>query len=427
MKRVSLIIIVLIFWLFPAAGQGRDYLVITGSGFKKVTIAVPPMKEASAEKLPGDAAGLLNKDLDLSGFFIVTPPSLMDKELLAEGTERNVIKFSNWRSMGIDLLCKGKVQVQNNEFILEASLYDSLDGSLLFAKRYKVGQAEWRKVIHRLADEIILAATGERGIMSSRLLFVAGRRNFKEIYTADFDGENVQKITNNRNITLSPSLSPGGKYLAYTSYKEGKPNLFVVDSEKHTEVFADRSEGMKIGSSWLNGSTLVYAHTSGKQSTICAYDVARKEKKILLQKEGILTSPAVSADGKKLLFVSDMYGSPQIFLRDNGSGEIKRLTYYGNYNSAPAWSPKGDLITFVSKLDGGFEICLMNSDGSNQRVLTADGTINDSPQFSGDGRYIIYSSQKGGRYGIHFMLFNGDNKRMVKLTDANEEQPRFFQ
>ena len=279
--------------------------------------------------------------------------------------------------------------------------------------------------MHKFADAILLAVTGEKGILSSRVLFVAGARNLKEVYTADFDGQGLKKMTNYRSITLSPSMSPGGKYLAFTSFKDGRSNLYVLDAEKNTEVYADRSDGMKIGTTWLNKSTIIYSHTSGRTSTIFSYDVEGRSKKTLIQKEGILASPAMSPDGNRMLFVSDMFGTPQIFVRDNTSGEVKRLTYYGNYNSAPSFSPKGDLITFVSKLEGGFEICTMNADGSNQRVLTNDGTINDSPQFSACGRYILYSSLRSGKYSTHIMLFNGDNKRSLRFSDYNEEQPRF--
>jgi TolB protein len=408
-----------------ATSEARVYLDVYGTSFKKITIGVPNFKGDKVDKLPADMTDLLNKDLDISGFFITAPNSLIDKELLDEGIEKRDINFGNWRSMGIEIVCKGKVELKDKDLSLETSLYDTLDGSLLLAKRYKATQGEWRRIVHRLADDILLAVTGEKGILSSRILFVAGVRNLKEVYSADFDGEGLKKMTNNRSITLSPSISPTGKYLAYTSFKEGRSNLYVMDVEKNTEVYVDRSDGMKIGSTWLNKSTIIYAHTSGKTSTIFSYDVETHGKKTLLQKEGILASPAISPDGNKMLFVSDMYGSPQIFLKDNTSGEIKRLTYYGNYNSAPAFSPKGDLITFVSKLEGGFEICTMNIDGSNQRVLTNDGTVNDSPQFSPCGRYILYSSLRGGKYNAYFMLFNGEKKRQLKFTDYNEEQPRF--
>lgn len=429
MKRFSIIsfIALCVFTLVHTeTAYARVYLDVYGATIKKVTIAVPHFKNEKAEKLSTDMTDLLNKDLDISGFFITAPVSLIDEELLNEGVERRDINFGSWRSMGIEIICKGKVTLQNGDITFDTFIYDTLDGSLLLPpKRYRAAQSDWRRVVHRLADDILLAVTGEKGIMSSRILFVAGVKNLKDVYTADFDGQGLKKMTNHRNITLSPSMSPNGKYLAYTSLKEGTANLYIVDTEKNTEVYADRSEGTKIGTTWLNKSTIVYARTSGGTSAIVSYEIEKRSKKTLLRKEGILTSPSVSPDGSKMLFVSDMYGTPQIFMRDNGSGEVRRLTYYGNYNSAPAFSPKGDLIAFVSKLEGGFEICTMNIDGSNQRVLTNDSTVNDSPQFSPCGRYIIYSSLRGGKYATCIMLFNGDNKRLLRFTDYNEEQPRF--
>lgn len=428
MKKHSILAFLLIFALiaaFTATSHAKVYLDVYGTSFKKITIGVPGFKGETADKSTSSMSNTLNKDLDLSGFFITAPASLIDKELLNEGIDKSEVNYNAWRSIGIDLVCKARVQVEGGNLSLEAFVYDTLDGSIMLAKRYKAKTSEAKRVVHRLADDIIFAATGEKGIMSSRILFTAGRRSLKEIYLSDFDGDNVTRLTNHRSITLSPSLSPNGKYLAYTSYKEGKPNLYVLDFDKKSEIFVDRAEGMKIGTSWLNNSTLVYSHTAGRKSTIYAFDCGGRSKKVLLQRDGILTSPAVSPNGSQMIFVSDMYGTPQIFSKMLPSGEVKRLTYHGNYNSAPAFSPKGDLVVFVSKVSGGFEVCTMNPDGSNQRVLTNDSTVNDSPQFSSCGRYIIYSSLKGGVNKVNVMLFNGENKRTLRFTDFAEEQPKF--
>ena len=102
---------------------------------------------------------------------------------------------------------------------------------------------------------------------------------------------------------------------------------------------------------------------------------------------------------------------------------MKRLTFFGKYNTAPAYSPKGDLIAFVTKTGGAIEICMMKPDGSDARVLT-EGGINDSPRFSPCGRYILYSSQQGsGKTQVYMMLRNGDNKRPLKFTGGEESQP----
>jgi len=182
---------------------------------------------------------------------------------------------------------------------------------------------------------------------------------------------------------------------------------------------------MKVGSNWIDRKTIAYAHTLGKFSTIYAVNVETKERTSLLRKEGILSSPTFSPDGSKMVFVSDMYGGPNIFIKEMASGDIKRLSYFGNYNTSPAFSPKGDLIAFISKTEGALEVCTMKPDGSNARVLS-EGGVNDSPYFSPCGRYILYSCQKGRKTSICLMLLNGENKRELKFVGGDESQPRFM-
>jgi TolB protein len=425
MKRGKWILAVLFFVLFATDASAKIYLDVYGKAYKKVTIAVPYFKAEGASNLQTDMTQLLHKDLDFSGFFTLAPLSLMDRELNDEGITKAEVRFANWRSIGVELLCKGKVlQTVDGNVSFDAYLYDVLDGSILLAKRYRGRTDEWKQIIHRFADDIVLAVTGERGIMSSRVVFVGGVRNRREIYTAGLAGDDVQKITSYRNITMLPSVSPNGKYLLYTSYREGRPNLYVMDLATKRDVFADRDEGAKIGS-WKNGNTIVYSQTIGKDSTIYLVDVEKKSKQVLFRQPGIVTSPSFSPDGTKLVYVSDMYGGPQIFLRDMLSGDSRRLTYSGNYNTAPSFSPKGNFITFVSNIGGSFEICVMNADGSDQKILT-NGGFNESPQFSPCGRYIIYHAKTGGQESINLMFYNGDNKRRLKFTDGNEAQGRFL-
>lgn len=424
MTKFRFVIIVLFLIIFAGAAESKVYLDVYGKTYKKITIGVPSFQSDRPDRLRMDMSELLNQDLDLSGFFIVAPNSLLDRELTEEGIEKKDIRFTNWRSLGIELLCKSKFNISNGEIALESYLYDTLDGSLLLAKRYKSRPEDWRRLVHRLADDILLAVTGEKGIMSSRVVFVSGVKRNKDVYIAGIDGQNIRQVTNFHNITVSPSVSPDGRYLAYTSYKEGKPNLFIMDMETGKDIHSERDDGMKLGTTWFGKSTLGYARTSGNQSTIYTFDAASRQKKAVLTKEGILASPSFSPDGSKMAFVSDMYGSPQVFIKDLSSGDVKRLTYSGSYNTSPSFSPKGDLIAFVSKINGSFEICTMNVDGSNQRVLTSGG-INDSPHFSPCGRYIIYSSKKGDQYNVYIMLYNGENKRMLKLVNKDTEQPKF--
>ncbi len=101
--------------------------------------------------------------LDMSGFFVVAPRSMMDKEFLSEGVDKKSIRFEQWRSLGVELLCKAVVQEKDNTFSVEAYLYDTSDGELVFGKKYGgVAPSEWRRVVHRLADDIVSPSPARR-------------------------------------------------------------------------------------------------------------------------------------------------------------------------------------------------------------------------------------------------------------------------
>lgn len=239
----------------------RDRYDVYGNSYKKMTIATPPFKSEGKER--GELSDLLGQDLDMSGFFVVAPRSLMDKEFLAEGIDRKEIRFDQWQSLGVEVLCKARVTEADNKFSIDAYVYDVSDGSLLLGKRYQGAPVDWRRAIHRLADDIVQVVTGERGIMSSRVLFVAGNIRHKDLYVSDLDGSGLRKLTNHNQIVVSPTVSPDGKYVAFTSYKEGKPNIHVMDINAGRDAFVEREEGMKIGATWADKRTLVYSHTSG--------------------------------------------------------------------------------------------------------------------------------------------------------------------
>ncbi|MEL6148593.1 MAG: S9 family peptidase [Chloroflexota bacterium] len=61
-------------------------------------------------------------------------------------------------------------------------------------------------------------------------------------------------------------------------------------------------------------------------------------------------SPAWAPDGKKLAFISDRHGKPQVFVIHVGGGEAHQITAMPNGASAPAWSPDSTRIAFLSAM-----------------------------------------------------------------------------
>ena len=52
-----------------------------------------------------------------------------------------------------------------------------------------------------------------------------------EIYVASRDGSNVRRITNNAAIDISPTWSPNGTEIAFTSDRSGSPEIYTVSAD----------------------------------------------------------------------------------------------------------------------------------------------------------------------------------------------------
>ncbi|MEW6522893.1 MAG: S9 family peptidase [Bacillota bacterium] len=60
-------------------------------------------------------------------------------------------------------------------------------------------------------------------------------------------------------------------------------------------------------------------------------------------------SPRWAPDGRRLAFVSDRSGKPQVWVIDASGGEARQLCTEQRVESAPVWSPDGTRIAFVSR------------------------------------------------------------------------------
>jgi TolB protein len=101
------------------------------------------------------------------------------------------------------------------------------------------------------------------------------------------------------------------------------------------------------------------------------------------------TAPALSPDGSRVAFASDLSGEPEIYvMRADGSG-IRPLTQNpGRADGEPAWSPDGRRLAWSSQGD----VYVMNADGAAKRPVAATPVEELDPAWSPDGRELVYSA-----------------------------------
>ncbi|MDR3553551.1 MAG: Tol-Pal system beta propeller repeat protein TolB [Syntrophobacteraceae bacterium] len=383
------------------------YLDINNANFQKIPIAVPDFKSMSSDQqLSHQMADLLNNDLNISGVFRCLDPKGFPEDGQRMGLEASQINFQSWKQVGANFLARASYQVQGGSVRLDGRLFDATAGKLVGTPKSYGGDAgAWRQMVHAFANDILQMVTGQAGVFNTKVAFVQRVGGGKEIFVCDFDGYNPVQLTHDNSIDLSPVWSPDGSRIAYVSYRDGSPKIYVINVASGATHLICGYPGMNITPAWRPGGNelAVALSKGGSQDLYLVNSSGGIERKLNVGfGSSISVSPNWSPDGRKLAYVSNEAGGPQIYIYDLSSGQKKRLTYSGKYNTSPAWSPKGDWIAYCAQGGGGFDIYVIRPDGGDAHAVTHGGR-NEAPRWSPDGRMIVYSSG----YAIRIMDANG--------------------
>jgi TolB protein len=422
--------LVMVFWSTAALGQrDYEYIDINNPFLRKIPIAIPflraPTEDANQMQLSHEAADLLSDALNFTGYF-----EIMDRKAFLFDPQKDEIappglQFQNWTLIGAELLITGSIQASAGQLSVELRLLDTYQRRQVIGKRYTGFASDLRRVILRFCGDVVFYLTGNRGVFDTRVALVSTGTGHKEIYDCEFDGSSPQQMTHTGAITLFPAWSTDGQWLAYTSYRSGRPDLYITSMNSGEETVVAH-QGININPAWVPGK-FELAATLSFSGDPEIYLLTGKGKiiKRLTNMRGGDVSPTWSPDGKRLAFVSDRSGSPQVYVMDMDSGDARRLTFDGDYNTQPSWSPKGDKIAYSSMVHGRHEIVLIGLDGQGPVQLTDNAGDNEAPSWSPDGSLIAFSSTREGPSRIYVMTAIGTDQRRLLSLPGEQSNPKW--
>jgi dipeptidyl aminopeptidase/acylaminoacyl peptidase len=138
----------------------------------------------------------------------------------------------------------------------------------------------------------------------------------------------------------------------------------------------------------------------------------------LMAKIGSATSPSFSPDGKRLAFVSNLGGLPQVWVIDAAGGFPQLVTALDDPAGFVSWSPDGVWLAFTLAPGGGMneQIYLVRPDGTGLKRLTEGGReTNRLGPWSRDGKLLALGSNRrsGASIDAYVLDVETGNQRLV--------------
>jgi TolB protein len=402
----------------PRSAPAAVKVEITSGDVAPMPIALPDFVGGTPAdvEVARNITQVITADLKRSGLFAPIDPAAYIEKV---GNFDAVPRFPDWRVINAQALVTGRITRQSDGRLkAEFRLWDVFAGQQLTGQQYFTTPDIWRRVSHIVADAVYERLTGEKGYFDTRVVFVdetgPKERRIKRLAIMDQDGADVSYITRGDELVLTPRFSTNDQVIAYMSYGQGDPRVFLYNTQTRQKEVVGNFPGMSFAPRFSpNGDMVIMSLQQGGNSNLFAMDLRSRATTRLTDTAAIDTAPCYSPDGGRICFESDRGGKPQIYIMGRDGGQAQRVSFGEGSYSTPVWSPRGDAIAFTKQYQGQFAIGIMGVDGKNERILTA-GFHNEGPTWAPNGRVLMFFRDPSG--GVGPSLFT------IDITGRNEQK-----
>ncbi|WCD79047.1 MULTISPECIES: Tol-Pal system beta propeller repeat protein TolB [Pseudomonas] len=426
MKILKGVLLTLFFLAGVAQAEEKNILVRTGAD-RAVPVAVVPFGWQGGNVLPEDMSEIIGNDLRNSGYFEPIPR----QNMISLPTQASEVIYRDWKALGAQYVLVGNIAPAGGRLQVQFALFNVATEQQVFAGSVSGSTDQLRDMAHYVADQSFEKLTGVKGAFSTRMLYVTAERfsvnNTRyTLQRSDYDGQRAVTLLQSREPILSPRYAPDGRRIAYVSFEQKRPRIFIqhVDTGRREQI--TNFEGLNGAPAWSpEGNRLAFVLSKDGNPEIYVMDLGSRQLRRVTNHMAIDTEPFWGADGQTIYFTSDRAGKPQIYKTNINGGEPQRVTFVGNYNANPKLSADEKTLVMIHRQDGftNFKVAAMDLvRGGAPRILSGT-TLDDSPTVAPNGTMLIYATRQQGRGVLMLVSTNGRVRLPIPTVQGDIREP----
>jgi len=406
--------------------QAADPLVISSGTDRATPIAVVPFGWQGGSVLPEDMAQIIGNDLRNSGVFEPIPR----QNMISLPTQAAEVIYRDWQALGAQYVLVGSIVPSAGRLQVQFALFNVTTQQQVMTGSVGGGVDQLRDMAHHIADQSYEKLTGVKGAFSTRMLYVTAERfsvnNTRyTLQRSDYDGARAVTLLQSREPILSPSFAPDGRRIAYVSFEQKRPRIFVqhIDTGRREQI--SNFEGLNGAPAWSpDGNRLAFVLSRDGNPEIYVMDMGSRQLRRVTNQPSIDTEPFWGKDGQTIYFTSDRSGKPQIYKTNINGGAAERVTFIGNYNANPKLSADEKTLVMIHRQDGYtvFKVAAQDLQRGNLRILS-DTSLDESPTVAPNGTMVIYATRQQGRGVLVLASTNGRVRLPLPTAQGEVREP----
>jgi serine/threonine protein kinase len=307
---------------------------------------------------------------------IISTVDGVSQRVLAERTKpeffiKNVRESPAWSPDGKSIACPvGKTSPEGDSMGLIEINVETGKETLLTAKRWsRVGRVLWTKDINKL---LITAVD-------------FGSNLYQIVKVSRADGK-TQNLTGEISDYFNISLSRDSNQILATIYDKNSSistaNFAQINQLK--QITGAGYDGIG-GAVWTADGRIVFVSMENANQDIWVMNGNGTERRQLTFDKSVDESPAISRDGRYIVFVSSRTGVPHVWRMNFSGGDLKQLTDKGG-ESFPQVTPDGRYVIFSARTEGPPTLWKVPLEGGEQVRLTEE--MSHWASISPDGKMV---------------------------------------
>ena len=260
-----------------------------------------------------------------------------------------------------------------------------------------------------------------------------------DIWVADENGGNVQRLTVNRARDAYPRFSPDGKWIAFSSDRNGNLDVYIIPSTGGTAKQLTHHSADDVVLGWTpDGKGILFSSQRGEDFMGQLYVVGVDGGMPWHAGPDMGNAASYSPDGSRIAYnpKGQVYWrkyyrgayATDVWIEDVSAKKFTQVTDFDGLDSWPMWGKDG--IYFVSDRDGAglTNIWRVGEAGGKADKITSfkSGDVR-FPSISADGRTIVFEHD----FGIWKLDTASKKVTQIKLdidaeTEENDSEMRTF-